>query len=209
MSETIKFLKDMQSSLKSSFYGMVISIAGIVVVAIAAVLLVCVHDERNNQKIYLVDQGSAIAAVRASNGVQRDLEVINHVTRFHELMYSMAPDAQSIENNHELFSHLADNSAERYYQDLAEQNFFKRLVQTNSMENIVVDSVKVNVRVYPYRAVTYGRLYMVRESSITVFNIQTSCQLTETTRTQYNPNGLMIERFNVDVNERIETRARR
>ena len=209
MSETIKFLSDIKNSYNLVKIIVVSVIAGLVIVCLGGMKMVVSHDEKAAGYVYIVDEGTAYAARRASNETQRDLEVINHVRRFHEIFFSMSPDSQSINNNLELALHMGDSSVKDYYDDLAEDNFFKRLIQTNSSEQIVVDSVKVNIRDYPYTAITYAHLYMVRESSITVYDFRSSCRLTEATRTEVNPNGLLIERFSVDRNEKIETRRRK
>lgn len=209
MSETIKFLSDMKSGF-SIMMAVTFTCLGLVaVVSLGALALSYAHENKRDAQIWVLEQGSSLAAVRMENGVQRDLEIINHVTRFHELLFNMAPDAQSIENNHELMLHLADGSAEKYFQDQSEQNFYKRLVQTNSNEMITVDSVKVDISRYPYRAAAYAHLYIVRESTVTSYDFLSTMTLTETTRTAVNPNGLMIENFFVERNDRIETRKRR
>lgn len=161
-----------------------------------------------SDRVYILDKGDVSTAVVSDASVQRKLEVEDHVIRFHELMFNMAPSSDAITSSLDRALLMSDKSAYNYYTDLAEKGFYKRLVSANISQQFSLDSLKTNTVTYPYRAVLYGKLYLVRESNITAYQLCTQCQLTDVSRSRENPHGLMIERFEVVENERIGTRKR-
>ena len=69
-------------------------------------------------------------------------------------------------------------------------------------------SVKVDMQTYPYGAVTYGKLFLLRESNITSYEFESSCRLVEVERSPSNPHGMMIEKFLVTKSDNLGTRKR-
>lgn len=208
MNDGIQFLATIDSSFKKMKTVTFCSVALGVIVALGSAAFAFKFANEQKEQVYVLDEGSVLSAYRTDNGVQKDLEVINHATRFHELFFNMAPNITSINQNVDRALELADESAYNYYSDLKEQQYFSRLVQANATQQIIVDSVKVNVSSYPYAARTYASVFIIRESNITKYEFQSLCGLHETTRTQTNPHGLMIERFQVEKFDKIETRKR-
>lgn len=186
------------------------------VAAVAACTLICIGSlavagwvmmESSNQ-VFVIDKGSAVMAARTEADANRDLEAMDHLTRFHELLFNLSPNAESIKRNTDRALVMSDRSAYQYWADLSERGFYQRLVSANISQEIVVDSVKVDMNSYPYEAVTYGRLFMLRESNITAYQLETECRLVDVERSPGNPHGLMIEKFRVRRNENLGTRSR-
>ena len=208
MNDGIKFLSDISSSFKKMKFVSITAAAICILVSLGSVAFSFHYANAQKEQVYVLDEGSVLAAYRSDNSVQKDLEVINHCTRFHELFFNMAPNINTINQNVDRALELADESAYNYYSDLREQQYFSRLIQANATQQIVVDSVKVNVDSYPYAARTYASVYILRESNITKYEFRSLCGLHETNRTQTNPHGLMIERFQVEKFNKLETRKR-
>lgn len=209
MNDGIRILSDYQSW---SRFSRRLIITGVIAIAAAltGVFAIYMRDVRRNaERIYILDEGSVLSAARAENGVQKDLEVISHSTRFHELFFNMAPNINTINQNVDRALELADASAYDYYSDLKEQQYFTRLIQANATQQMVVDSVRVDVTSYPYRARTYASVFLIRESTITRYDFVSQCSLKDVTRTMSNPHGLMIEKFHVEKYDILETRARK
>lgn len=186
------------------------------VAAVAACTLICIGSlavagwvimESSNQ-VFVIDKGSAVMAARTEADANRDLEAMDHLTRFHELLFNLSPNAESIKRNTDRALVMSDRSAYQYWADLSERGFYQRLVSANISQEIVVDSVKVDMNSYPYEAVTYGRLFMLRESNITAYQLETECRLVDVERSPGNPHGMMIEKFRVRRNENLGTRSR-
>ena len=69
----------------------------------------------------MLDQGkSLMLALSQDASRNRPVEAREHVRRFHELFFTIAPDKDAIEKNMERAFVLCDKSAFNYYKDLAE-----------------------------------------------------------------------------------------
>ena len=97
----------------------------------------------------------------------RPVEAREHVRRFHELFFSIAPDKDAIEENMSRAFALCDKSAFDYYKDLAEQGYYNRTISGNVNQRIVIDSIRCNFESYPYEVTTYARQFILRQSKVT------------------------------------------
>ncbi len=181
--------------------------SGLVCAIIACLAFEYARESR--ESIYVVDKGSTIMANMADGGVQRDLEIEDHVRRFHQLFFNLAPSTESQERHLEQALHMADRSAYDWWQDQAESGYYSRLISANVSQDILIDSVKFNMQSYPYHARLYGKVFLTRESNITAYDFVSECQLTDVQRSRNNPHGLMIERFTVTKYESLGTRKRK
>ena len=78
--------------------------------------------EEQRQKIYVLDNGkSLMLALSQDASINRPVEAREHVRRFHELFFTLAPDKNAIESNMSRAFNLADKSAFDYYKDLSER----------------------------------------------------------------------------------------
>ena len=167
------------------------------------------YAEKQRQKIYVLDQGkSLLLALQTDAKMNKELEIKDHVSRFHELMFTLSPQKQSIQENLDRAFNLSDRSAYEYSQDLAEKGYYSRLISANISQQMIVDSVKFEDNSYPYKIRTYARQYVIRESSMSEYSFVSTCQITNIGRSDVNPHGLLIEKFNVIENNLIESRKR-
>ena len=114
----------------------------------------------------------ALAQDAAQN---RPVEAREHVRRFHELFFSLAPDKEAIESNVARALALADGSAYAYYRNLAERGYYNRIIGGDIIQRIEVDSIACDFDSYPYRVVTYARQHIVRASNRTLRSLVTHC----------------------------------
>lgn len=167
------------------------------------------YAELQRRQIYVLDQGkSLILALQTDAILNRDIEIRDHVTRFHELMFTLSPQKQTIKESLDRAFNLADRSAYDYSQDLAEKGYYARLVSANISQQMIVDSVVFQGSSYPYQVKTYAHQYVVRESTISSYSFVSSCQLIDAKRSDVNPHGLIIEKFRALENNLLETRKR-
>ena len=92
-----------------------------------------------------------------------------------------------------------------YYKDLAEKGYYNRVISGNVTQTVEIDSVKCDFDQYPYKVNTYARQLIVRESSLTVRSLVTSCRLLNATRSDNNPHGFIIEAFTITENKDLQT----
>ncbi|WP_312400200.1 conjugative transposon protein TraK [Chryseobacterium sp.] len=162
--------------------------------------------EEQRQKIYVLDNGkSLMVALSQDMSINRPVEAREHVRRFHELFFTLAPDKNAIESNVKRAFNLADQSAFNYYKDLQEKGYYNRIISGNIQQRIEVDSVVANFNSYPYGVKTYARQFIIRSSNLTIRNLVTDCSLVNSVRSDSNPQGFTIEKFNVIENRDVET----
>lgn len=201
-----KSLKNIESSFRQ------IRLFGIVFVCLCAGIVGYAlwssyrFAEKQREKIYVLDNGkSLMLALSQDLSQNRPVEAREHVRRFHELFFALSPDKAAIESNIRKALFLADKSAFNYYKDLAEKGYYNRLISGNINQFIRVDSVSCNFDAYPYQVTTYARQRIVRESNITERLLISRCNLMNTTRSDNNPQGFLIERFEVVENRDLNT----
>lgn len=161
--------------------------------------------ELQRQKVYVLDNGKSLMLALAQDAsINRPVEAREHVRRFHELFFTLAPDKNAIENNMKRAFNLADKSAFDYYKDLSEKGYYNRIISGNVQQRLEIDSVVCNFDNYPYAVRTYAKQFIIRSSNVTKRNLITSCYLVNSVRSDNNPQGFNIEKFNVTANNDIE-----
>ena len=165
--------------------------------------------EQQRKKIYVLDQGkSLMLALSQDLSQNRPVEAREHVKRFHELFFTLAPDKAAIESNVQRALFLSDKTAFNYYKDLTEKGYYNRIISSNINQRIVIDSVACNFESYPYEVMTYARQMIVRASNVTERSLITRCRLQESTRSDNNPHGFIIEGFDIRENRDIRVYER-
>lgn len=161
--------------------------------------------EAQRQKIYVLDNGkSLMVALSQDMSINRPVEAREHVRRFHELFFTLAPDKNAIESNMKRAFNMADRSAFDYYKDLSEKGYYNRIISGNVQQRIEVDSVICNFDKYPYAVTTYAKQFIIRSSNVTKRNLMTTCNLVNSVRSDNNPQGFNIEKFSVTENKDLE-----
>ena len=201
-----KSLRNIESSFRQ------IRLFGIVFLSLCAVVTVWSvwnsyrFAEKQREKIYVLDNGkSLMLALSQDLSQNRPAEAREHVRRFHELFFSLSPQKDAIEHNIGRALQLADKSAYHYYVDFAEKGYYNRLISGNINQVVHVDSVVCDFAAYPYKARTYARQLIIRESNVTERSLVTSCSLQNTGRSDDNPNGFIIEQFTILENRDIRS----
>jgi conjugative transposon TraK protein len=161
-------------------------------------------------KIYVLDKGQVLTASRQEVSITRADEVKAQSQRFHELFFTATPNREVVQQNLEAALKLAaDRSVYNYYNDLQESGFYRRISQSNAVQEIAVDSVIVDTKRYPYPVVTFSSLYITRPTKIVKSRLVTRMNMIDVPRDETNLNGLKVENFEVMQNEEIESRNRR
>ena len=152
--------------------------------------------EAQRQKIYVLDEGKSLMLA-----LSQDLEQNRPVEA--RLFFTLAPDKSAIEGNVQRAMFLSDRSAYSHYGDLAEQGYYNRIISGNVSQRIKIDSVKCDFNTYPYDVMTYARLFIIREKSVTERSLVTHGRLRNSTRSDNNPHGFILEGFHVLENRDI------
>jgi conjugative transposon TraK protein len=159
-------------------------------------------------KIYILANGKALEAYASERKDNIPVEARDHVKVFHRLFFTLDPDDKAIEATITKALYLADGSAKRVYDDLKENGYYAGLISGNVNQTISVDSVAIDINEYPYRFRCYATQNIVRPTSITTRSLITKGSLRNVSRSDNNPHGFLIERWNIIENSDLKTVSR-
>ncbi len=204
-----KSLKNIESSFKQIRLFSIVFVVMCTISAGYAVWKSYDFAQKQREKIYVLDEGKSLMLALSQDLEQnRPVEAREHVKRFHELFFTLAPDKAAIESNIRRALHLSDKSAYYHHNNFSEKGYYNRIISGNINQRISVDSLKCDFNTYPYKVVTYAKQMIIRESNVTERNLTTSCQLLNSVRSDNNPHGFMIEGFEIVDNSDIRTYKR-
>lgn len=162
----------------------------------------------NQQHIYILANGKALEAFSAERKDNIPVEARDHIRMFHYYFFTLDPDEKVINANITKALYLADYSAEKAYQDLKEQGYYSDIVSGNISQQITIDSIKVDIDQYPYYFRCYAKEKMIRSTSIVTRDLITEGYLRNVSRSDNNPHGFLIERWNTIENKDLKVENR-
>ena len=202
-------MKNIETSFRQIRLFTLIFLVICATVTLCAVWKAFAFAEAQRQKVYVLDQGrSLMVALSQDVNLNRPVEAREHVRRFHELFFTMAPDKAAIESNINRALFLSDKSAYSYYKDWSEKGYYNRVIAANLSQTITIDSLACDFNNYPYHITTYAKQMIIRESNITQRSLITRCNLINTVRSDNNPQGFMIQHFEIVENKDIHLMER-
>ena len=201
-----KSLKNIETSFRQIRLFGIVFVAMCAVVVSVALVMVFNFAEKQREKIYVLDNGkSLMLALSQDMSQNRPAEAREHVRRFHELFFTLSPDKSAIQHNIDRALILADKSAYNYYTDFVEKGYYNRITAGNINQVLQVDSVVCDFNNYPYIAKTYAKEMIIRQSNVTMRSLITTCRLTNSSRSDDNPNGFIIEGLTILENKDLQT----
>lgn len=184
-------------------------IAGCVVICCFTLYKCFQTVSRMQDKVYILAAGKALEAYASERKDNVPVEARDHVKTFHKFFFTLDPDDKVIKNNITKALYLADDSAKRIYDDLKENNFYSGIISGNISQTIQIDSVAVDVKDYPYRFKCFARQHIIRTTSIVKRSLVTEGALRNVSRSDNNPHGFLIERFNTIENRDLTVENRK
>lgn len=160
---------------------------------------------RMQSKVYILANGKALEAYASDRKDNIPVEAKDHVKTFHNLFFTLDPDDKAIQANITKALYLADGSAKRTYDDLKENGYYAGLISGNVNQTISVDSVHIDINEYPYRFRCYATQNIIRPTTITTRTLVTEGSLRNVSRSDNNPHGFLIEKWNTVENRDIKT----
>lgn len=164
---------------------------------------------RMEDKIYILAAGKALEAYASDRKDNVPVEARDHIKTFHQFFFTLDPDDKVIKTNVTKALYLADESAKRIYDDLKENGFYSGIISGNISQTILIDSVTVDIRDYPYRFKCFSRQNIIRTTSILKRSLITEGSLRNVSRSDNNPHGFLIERFNTIENRDLTVENRK
>ena len=160
-------------------------------------------------KVYILANGKALEAYSSDRKDNIPIEARDHVKTFHQLFFTLDPDDKVIKTNLTKALYLADASAKREYDNLKENGYYSGIISGNISQTIKVDSVSIDINQYPYQFRCYATQRIIRTTSIVSRSLITEGALRNVSRSDNNPHGFLIERWNTIENRDIKTENRR
>ncbi len=154
-------------------------------------------------KIYILANGKALEATAAERKDNVGVELRDHIKMFHHWFFTLDPDEKVIARNMGKALNLADGSAKKAYDNLKEQGYFTGLISANISQEIEVDSVSLDLDVYPYGFTCYASQQLVRSSSTVERRLVTKGFVRSVSRSDNNPHGFLIQRWETLLNEDV------
>lgn len=205
-----KVLPNLEANYKKMrFYTLAFIVFCIIVTGLALVYSY-MQVQEGKRNIYVLDKsGSMMLAIKQDAKISHPIEAREHVRRFHDLLLTLTPDDKAINDNLNSAIAMADNSAYVYYSDLAEKNYYQRIVNNDVVQTVLCDSIQVNMDTYPYSWRFYGKQRITRASVLVVRNFVSEGGLVDVVRSDNNPSGFMLTNFKVLDNSEIKSETRR
>lgn len=165
--------------------------------------------QKAREKIYVLTNGDALElALSKSPEVNRKAEIKNHINMFHRLFFEFDPDANEILKTINKSLVLIDESGQQMHYSRKEALYYHKIVEGSISSRVKIDSIITDVSSYPYRAKIYAIQKLIRPSNVAYKNLIAVMQLRNVKRTDDNPHGLFIERYNLIDNKTVNEKSR-
>jgi len=163
---------------------------------------------RLQDKIYILAGDQAMEAFASSRKDNLLVEAKSHISLFHTYFFTLDPDDKVIEKNISKALYMADASAKKQYNNLKETGYYANIIAGDISQQISIDSITVNIKSEPYFFHCYGTEKIIRPNSIVTRNLITQGYLRKVSRSDNNPHGFLIERWETLENKDIKTENR-
>lgn len=163
---------------------------------------------RVQDKIYILAGDQAMEAFASKRKDNVLVEAKSHISLFHIYFFTLDPDDKVIEKNITKALYMADASAKKQYNNLKETGYYANIIAGNISQQISIDSITVDIKVEPYFFHCYGIERIIRPNSIVTRNLITKGYLRNVSRSDHNPHGFLIERWETLENKDIKTENR-
>ena len=159
-------------------------------------------------RIYILSGDKAMEAFASKRKDNIEVEARSHVAMFHTDFFTLDPDEKVIESNIKKALYLADGSAKRQYDNLKETSYYSGIISGNISQQISVDSISLSMNAEPYLFHCYSTIKIIRPNSVVTRNLITQGYLRNVSRSDHNPHGFLIERWETIENRDIKTETR-
>lgn len=185
------------------------------VLIISCVVMVCFTLYKSfqlinqaEQRIYILSNGKALEAWSAERKDNIPVEARDHVRMFHHHFFTLDPDDKVIQANIKKALYLADESAKRQYDNLKENRYYSNIISGNISQEITLDSIRIVTEMYPFYFRCFAHQKLIRTTSIVTRSLITEGYLRNVSRSDHNPHGFLIEKWNTLENKDIKTEMR-
>lgn len=159
-------------------------------------------------RIYIIKDGKVFTATASLRAENISAEAKDHVAVFHHFFFTLSPEQSAITATITKALYLADHTAKEVYDDLQEKGYFNSIISGNVTQELLTDSVSVDIGKYPYYFRYYGKQRIVRSSAVITRTLITEGYLRNVDRTDINSHGFLIEKWRTLQNDDINFKKR-
>ena len=163
---------------------------------------------RSQDRIYVLESGKALEALAASRSENIPVEARDHIRSFHMEFFTLDPDEKVINANLRKALYLADGSARRTYEGLQENGYYSGIIAGNISQEISIDSIALDLHGYPIGFRCYATERIIRPTSVVTRTLLTEGRLRNAARSDNNPHGFLIERWEILDNHDLKVESR-
>jgi conjugative transposon TraK protein len=163
---------------------------------------------RAQARIYILASGKALEAIAQDRKDNIPVEARDHIRTFHQYFFTLDPDEKVIDANLTHALYLADVSAKRQYDDLKETGYYAGIISGNISQEITIDSIRLDMTSYPWYFRCFATEKIIRPSSLVTRDLLTEGWLRNTSRSDNNPHGFLIERWTILDNRDLKVEPR-
>jgi conjugative transposon TraK protein len=193
-------LKNIETAFQQNKKIVSLVILSSALISAAAIYFSFVAYQKADGRVYVLANGKVLEAVAADRHENIPVEARDHIKMFHYNFFTLDPDEKVIESNIGKALYLADGSARNQYNDLKEKSYYNNLISGNISQQITVDSIALNLDSYPYYFKCFATEKLIRSSSAINKLLVTQGYLRNVSRSDNNPHGFLIERWETIVN---------
>ncbi len=187
---------------------MLVVVIGSILVSGYAIYTNSVLTTRAQDKVYVLSNGQAVEVFASSRKENIVVEAKDHVSRYHQLFFSLDPDEKAIASSIKKALYLADGSAKKQYDDLIETGYIAGIISGNISQQITIDSVQLSSIAEPYYFRCFATLRIIRSTSMVTRSLVTQGYLRSVARSEHNPHGFLIEKWETLENNDIKIEER-
>jgi conjugative transposon TraK protein len=163
---------------------------------------------RSQQRIYILASGKALEAFASDRKENIPVEARDHIESFHLHFFTLGPDERQITAGITKALYLADGSAKRLYDNLKESGYYAGIISGNISQEVTVDSISIDTRTYPFYFRCYATQKIARPTSLVTRDLLTEGWLRNTSRSENNPHGFLVERWSILDNRDLKVEGR-
>lgn len=167
-------------------------------------------NQQNKNRIYILTNGKLLDAFGVNRSDSLAVEIRDHVKTFHYRFYDLEPDDAIIKKQITKALYLCDAAAKAEYDNLDEKGYYSNLVSANVTQRVEdPDSIYVNVNKAPYYFKYFGKIKIIRATSIVTRSLITEGYIRTLNQiSDNNPHGFLIERWKVLENNDLTIEKR-
>lgn len=160
-------------------------------------------------KVYVIANNKLLEASSINRKEKLPVEVRDHVATFHGLFFNLEPDEELIRKQIAKSLYLADNAAKTQYSLLSESGYYSGIVSGNISQRLTIDSIRVNLNQTPWYVKFFGKLAIIRSTSVVTRSLITEEYVRDLQSvSDNNPHGFLLERWRILENRDLNIQPR-